>query len=59
MYLQQRRGQLIKSVARDSWCLKLILKYLQNLQNISFPIKQLKLQLPSFNYIVDLEVVMY
>ncbi len=28
----------MKSVARDSWHLKPILKYLQNLQNISFPI---------------------
>ncbi len=28
----------MKSAARDSWHLKPILKYLQNLQNISFPI---------------------
>ncbi len=35
------KGLAFLSVARDSWHLNPILKYLQNLQNISFPIPQI------------------
>jgi hypothetical protein len=40
----------MRSVTRDSWRLKPILKYLQNLQNISFPIYSWQISIRAYSF---------